>query len=389
MTRRSPALASPFRRARTQRGLRVVVDLLYFTGRRGGTETYARELLPALAEVAPDLSFVGLVNRETSRPPLDWFPGRLVRLPVPGGNQIGWALGEVTLVGPVARALGADLLYCPANFGPLTRFLPTVVTVHDALGHRHPELIGRLGRGVSALSGRAARAATRVLTVSRASADDLVRFVGVAGDRVDVVPNAAARPSAAGRCPLPDGVDRARPLVLTTGNRLPHKNFPLLLEAWARMEPEQRPVLAVTGSHGEDPLRPLVRQHGLDDDVILLGWVETRALEALYAAADLYVCPSLFEGFGLPVLEAMQRGVPVLASDIGALREVGGEAARYVGEPSAAAWSGAVRELLAAPSTLAGMRDQGLARAAEFSWEAAATATARTLRLAAGGEAAA
>src|SRR5689334_22276783 len=130
MTRRHPASVSRFRRLRpssaTERGLRVAVDLLYFTGRRGGTETYARELLPALADVAPDLSFVGLVNRETRRS-FDWFPGPLVRLPVPGGNQLSWAAGEVTLVGPVARALGADVLLCPANFGPLARFLPTVV----------------------------------------------------------------------------------------------------------------------------------------------------------------------------------------------------------------------------------------------------------------------
>ncbi|MGY1783138.1 glycosyltransferase family 4 protein [Geodermatophilus sp. SYSU D01036] len=363
----------------------VAVDLMHLTGQRGGTETYARELYRAMPAVAPDLRFTALVNAGTDLP-LDWFPGDVRRIPVSGRNRIAWAVAESVVVGPVARRLGADVLHSPANFGPAVRVLPTVLTVHDLLSFRLPDLAGPLGRPVGALSRRAARAATRVVTDSQASAADIAEFVGLGPDRVDVVPLAAGRPAPLGPDDrLPAAVpDTGRPLVLSTGNRLPHKDFPTLLRAWAELPAGGRPLLVVTGSQGDDPLRPLVAELGLEDDVVLLGWVARGELEALFARADLYVCPSLFEGFGLPVLEAMQRGCPVLASDIPVLREVGGEAARYVTPRDAGAFAAAVQGLLADPAQREGLAAAGRERAGRFSWETAARRTAESLRRAAG-----
>ena len=362
--------------------LRVGVDLLYLTGRKGGTETYARNLYRELAEVAPDLEFHGLLNRESGGQAPDWFPGPVTQLPVSGEQRLWWAAGEAALVGPVARARRLDVLHCPANFGPVVRLLPTVVTVHDLLSYRHPEIAGKLARGVSLLSGRAARAATRVLTDSAASAADIREFLGLPDSVIDVVPLAAApapAQSAAAAAPA------ARPTVLTTGNRLPHKNQAGLLHAWAAMPAGQRPLLAVTGgpASGPDPLQPLVDQLGLTDDVELLGWITADELEALYARADLYVCPSLFEGFGLPLLEAMHRRCAVIASDIPVLREVGGQAARYVDTTSAPDLARAVTDLLADPAERARLVREGSERAASFSWRKTAEATAESFRRAA------
>ncbi|MGY1606873.1 MULTISPECIES: glycosyltransferase family 4 protein [unclassified Geodermatophilus] len=364
----------------------VAVDLMHLTGQRGGTETYAHELYRAMPAVAPDLRFTALVNAGTELP-LDWFPGEVRRIPMSGRNRVVWAVAESLVVGPVGRRLGADVLHSPANFGPVFQALPTVLTVHDLLSFRLPDVAGPIGRPVGVLCRRAARAASRVLTDSQASAADISEFIGIGPERVDVVPLAAGRPAPPDPADrLPAAVpDTGRPLVLSTGNRLPHKDFPTLLRAWSQVPADGRPLLVVTGSQGDDPLRPLVTELGLENDVVLLGWVTRGELEALFARADLYVCPSLFEGFGLPVLEAMQRGCPVVASDIPVLREVGGDAARYVAPGDPRTFAAAVQELIASPGQRAALSAAGRARAGRFSWETTARLTAASLRRAVDG----
>lgn len=364
--------------------VKVAVDLIYFTGRKGGTETYAKGLYPALAELEPKFRFVGLTSTELGSTPPAWFPGEVVQLPVSGENRLTWAAAELAQVALAARRIGADLLHSPANFGPAVRLLPTVVTIHDLLSFRHPELIhGRLARGVSLLSKRAARAATRVLTDSHSSAADIWQFLGVGAGRVDVVPLAASPPVSGRADPalLQElGIPARRRFVLSTGNRLPHKNFPNLLRAWAGLQRDQRPLLVITGSHGEDPLRPLVEELDLQEDVLLTSWVSAPALEALYQHAALYVCPSLFEGFGLPLLEAMQRGCPVLASDIPVLHEIGGDAVRYVDARQPETLRAGCAATLADDGALRRMAAEGRSQGRLFTWESTAAATAESFR---------
>ncbi|MDQ3734011.1 MAG: glycosyltransferase family 4 protein [Actinomycetota bacterium] len=366
------------------RPIKVAVDLVYFTGRKGGTETYAKGLFPALADAVPDFRFVGLTSRELGATAPDWFPGEVRQLPVSGENRLTWAAAEVALVALAARRIGADLLHSPANFGPAVRLLPTVVTIHDLLSFRHPELIqGRLARGVSLLSKRAARAATRVLTDSRSSAADIHQYLGISPDRVDVVPLAASAPVPGVSDPrlLAElGAPPGRRFVLTTGNRLPHKNFDVLLRAWAGLRQDQRPLLVITGSHGTDPLRPLVGELGLDRDVLLAGWLSAPTLETLYHFATFYICPSLFEGFGLPLLEAMQRGCPVLASDIPVLREIGGDAVCYVDARSPETLRAGCSAALANDVALSRLAADGRRQAGRFTWESTAAATAISYR---------
>lgn len=361
--------------------MRIAVDLVHFTGKKGGTETYARSLYAAIGRAHPEIDLVGLLNTELRDKPPAWFPGETVNLPVSGENRMAWALAENTLVPAAALRSRADVLHCPANFGPVLSRLPVVLTVHDLLGFRFPKLVGAGGaRGVQALTRTSIRGARTLLTDSEASAADLREYLSVPPDRINVVPLAAeVRPAPVGGPTLTGG----RPFVLATGNRLPHKNFETLLRALAAIPAAERPQLLVTGSHGEDPLVPLVADLGLAGDVDLLGWVGADELDALYRAAAAYVLPSRFEGFGLPVLEAMARGCPVVCSDIPVLHEVGGDAALYADTRDAVALASAVRRLLADDALHGRLVSAGIEQAGRFSWEQAAHATYEVLRRAA------
>ncbi|XBB68495.1 glycosyltransferase family 1 protein [Nocardioides sp. WV_118_6] len=356
--------------------MRVAVELVYFTGRKGGTETYARRLFAALGAL-PDsgVELVGIAGRELRAAPPDWFPGEIVHLPVSGESRPQWAAGVALAVAPRARALRADLLHCPANFGPALHVLPTVVTVHDLLPLRHPEWVpGGRADAVRRLQRRTIAVADRVIADSAATAADVVALGGRVTADVDVVPLGAPEPSGVAPPPVP------RPFVLAGGNRMPHKNFDRLIEAWSLIPAGERPLLVVTGSHREDPLDAEVRRRGLAGDVDLRGWVDADELAGLYASASAYVFPTRFEGFGLPVLEAMAAGCPVLASELPVLREAGGAAMETFDPTSAPAIATAVRRLVADPARQEALRAAGRARAAEFTWRRTAEATVASYR---------
>ncbi len=357
--------------------MRIAVDLVYFTGKKGGTETYARSLYTAIGRAYPDVELVGLVNSELRQAPPDWFPGETVSLPVSGENRVAWALAENTLVPAAASWVRADVLHCPANFGPALSRVPVVLTVHDLLGFRFPDLVSAgSARVVQSLTHTSVHGARTLMTDSESSAADLREFLSVPPGRVEVVPLAAADPTTSAGTPTPPN---RQPFLLSTGNRLPHKNFPTLLRALAMIPPAERPLLVLTGSHGEDPLRPLVAELGLVDDVELLGWVGADQLEVLYRDAVAYLLPSRFEGFGLPVLEAMARGCPVVCSDIPVLREVGGGAALYVDTLAPEVLASTVRRLLADEALRADLAAAGVERAKRFSWNRVADATMAVL----------
>ncbi|MCF4119692.1 glycosyltransferase family 4 protein [Antribacter sp. KLBMP9083] len=363
---------------------KVVVDLLFVSGERGGMETYARELLPRTAGHLPDVDLVALTSTTGKDEVAGWFPGEVHALALDADSRALWAAAEVLAVERRARRAGADLLWCPANFGPAGRRVATLVTVHDVTMLELPNRdLHQAAQAVTSwLVRRAARGATRILTVSEDAARGISRALDVPADRIDVVPNGAqeVRPgidveaALAGLPPI-----SGRPVVLSTGNRMPHKNFDGLLRALAAIPPGQRPTTVVTGSRRDVHLREQVRQLGLEDDVVLLGWVTQDQLEALFASATVYVCPSLAEGFGLPVADAMKRGVPVLANDIPVLREVGGTAARYADATDPAALAKALVSIVADPAERELMSAAGRARATLFTWDASAERTARVL----------
>ena len=355
---------------------RVLVDLLFYTGTKGGMESYARNLYRELGTVDSGLEFVGYASSELAAMDTSWFPGDVLDSGISGENRVSWARGELTAVPRAARRHGAALIHSPANIGPRRSAVPVVLTVHDLLPFRHPEWVpGPYAPVLRGLVRGAARSAARVVTVSRASGDDIERVLGVPRERVDVIPLAGGRHPVA-----PARIERSARLLLSVGNRMPHKNFDTLLEALAQIPERERPHLVITGGHGDDPLTPIVERLGLADHVRLLGWVPDDKLERLYGEAGLVVFPTLFEGFGLPVLEAMAHGCPVLCSDLPVLREIGGGAAVYVDPASVTALAHSIRRLLADPAKLGELSELGRERAAGFTWTATAVGTLRSFQ---------
>jgi glycosyltransferase involved in cell wall biosynthesis len=255
-------------------------------------------------------------------------------------------------------------------FLPLMRPCPGVVTIHDLAFETWPaDFAPRTRVKYRYFARRAAHSAERVICPSQFTADDVCARYGVAAEKVVVIPEAPALP--VGDEPAPGG-----PYVLAVGDLRQKKNLAALVDAFVSLRPEHRLVLAGLDS-GEGPhLRALAR----DARVELTGYVSDGELDALIRGADLLVHPSLYEGFGLVVLEAMVRGTPVLAARATALPQTGGDAAAYFDpqEP------GSLRHELEALMRDAERRDQlarrGCEWAANFSWERVAGATAAVYR---------
>jgi glycosyltransferase involved in cell wall biosynthesis len=345
--------------------VRVGLDLLFLVpGETGGRETYARELLRGL--VAEGLDVTALVNRETTGDGFWSEAARVVRVDSSGVARGSWAAGELLRLPRAAR--GLDLLHSVANFGPLAGGPPRVLTVHDVLWRRLPDTVPLAMRlGTNALVTGAARRARRVITVSHASAADVSALLGV--PHVDVVPNGVTPPPP--DPPPPANLGQGdRPVVLSVASDLPHKNLAALIDGAAELS--ERPLLAFAG-HGTDTGGLSAHAAGRGVEARFLGGVDPARLEALYAAAAVVATPTRFEGFGLPVLEAMARGVPVACSELPVLREVAGDAAVYFDPSHPGSVAAAIGRALADADRL---RAAGRERAARFSWAAAARATA-------------
>lgn len=363
--------------------VRILIDMLFFSGGRGGTETYAREIVKRLPAVLPDAEFTAIANRAGAATIKEFFPGDVITSRWVGGDRISWAAGEVALINARARRAAADVIWSPANFAPITSSsVPRVTTTHDVTYHE--AAAGGLSGGVARLSAwlmsKAALTSDQVIVGSHAAKDSVVERIGVATDRITVIPhgtNAPVVPPDPWREIASLGIAPGRPIVLSTGNRLPHKNFETVLAAVASMSKSDRPLVVLPGGRGADPLVPLAKQLDVESDVLPLGWVTSAQLESLYACASLYVCPSLTEGFGLPVVDAMRRGCLVLANDVPVLREVGGDAALYVDARSPETLAEAILQALRVDHVE--QRAAALERASLFTWERSAEATGTLL----------
>jgi glycosyltransferase involved in cell wall biosynthesis len=369
----------------------VGLNLIYLVpGSTGGTEVMARELLPALVAAAgSDVRFTAFVNREAAAAGAAPWNELMasVTVPVNATNRVEWVRGEQQHLPRLAARAGVDLVHSLANTGPWRGRFRRVVTIHDLIHRFYPDTHGSIkGRGMALLVPMAIRRSHRLMAVSGATADDLVRELKVRRDRIDVVPQGVG--STARATPVPASELRARhglgerPILLTVAAKRPHKNLPRLLEALALIPAQRRPLLVAPGygTFHDDELTGLVTRLGIADDVRLLGWVDDGELEGLYAAAALFVLPSLYEGFGLPVLEAMARGVPVACSDRGSLREIAGDAALVFDPEQPRSIAEAVERLLGDDALAGRLRERGRAQAAGYSWRRTAELTLDSYR---------
>jgi len=362
----------------------VGLNLVFLVpGETGGMEVYARELLPALRTEAPNLRLTAFINRELAAAGLDRVDGiDVVTVPVGASNRVEWVRGEQALLPRMAARAGCDVVHSLASTGPITGRFRRVTTVHDLIFRAVPEAhFGVRALGMRVLVPAAVKRSSRVVADSRSTRDDLLRLYRVPATRVDVVPlGVRVDPHA----PAVDAAEVrrrhdavGRPLALSVSAKRPHKNLARLIEALALIPGDRRPVLVLPGypTPHEAELRARAAALGVADDVRFPAWVSAEELEGLYRAADVLVFPSLYEGFGLPVLEAMARGVPVACSNRSSLPEVAGDAAVLFDPEDPSAIASALGRLLTDREVAERLREAGPRQAAQFTWERTARLT--------------
>lgn len=365
--------------------MKVGINLMFLVDAAGGAGRYAFELVPALIEAEPEIELTVFANRDApdalSRAAwadnVDW-----VRLPTRFSNRTH-LVGQATALPVIAARRRLDVVHSLANGGPpLTFGARRVVTLLDLIWlHQRAAWGTRFAvKSMAVLTQISARTAHRVITISESARDDIVGTFGLDEGKVDVAHLGVRVPER-----QPARVEVGSPTVLCVAQKRPYKNLGSLIHAVAQLRDEQA-VLVLPGAptEYEAELRSLADRLGVRDRVRFLAWVSDEELDALYASATCFVLPSLIEGFGLPVLEAMARGVPVACSDRPALPEVAGDAALLFDPTDQEGVTESVRRLLVDAELRETLSARGLERARQFSWRRTAEATLASYRRALG-----
>lgn len=344
--------------------LRVAFDTAPLLLNRTGEARYARQLLTALA-ARDDVAVrpVGL--------------GR--RVPTTLAQRVALQAGVQGLYYPLVQpwqARGADVMHLPRHLVPPQPGLraPTLVTIHDVLPLRAPELFSPVIRANFRLLAPAlARRADRIVAGSQYTKGEIVELLDIDPQRVTVTPygvDERFRPG--GAVPARLGLDR--PYVACVGTLEPRKNVAAAVRAFAALGDDSL-ALVVIGGRGWDGGELETAARAAPGRVVLTGYVSDEELVGLLGGAACFVYPSLYEGFGFPVLEAMACGTPVVASERASLPEVAGDAALLVDPEDVDALAGALRRVLGDPALAADLRARGRRRAALYTWRRCADAT--------------
>ncbi len=373
--------------------MKIGILLVDFSpGRMGGVETYVRNLIQHLvaidhensytlichdgnagyfADLADHVTFKVFANRKKS---LSRLARSLVR-----------KVSGIDLIQVAVDRLGLDLLHNPFTAVRSSRLkTPVIVTFHDLQHHYLPRFFKpREVQGRDAAYSRAAREAVHLIAVSSFTAETVHQCYGVPRDRITAVPLGVApeyRPCPADELtPLRIELGLTRPFLYFPAATWAHKNHSTLFET-LRMLIELHNfdgdlVLTGVAVRSREALKEELRRLGIADRVHILGYLPYEQLPRIYSMARLLVFPSLFEGFGMPVLEAMACGCPVACSNVASLPEVSGDAAEYFDPSSADDMVRAIQATWSDEARRATLREQGLKRAAGFSWNATAQTT--------------
>jgi glycosyltransferase involved in cell wall biosynthesis len=341
-----------------------------------GIGTYIRNLLRHLARLDQQTEFVVFCR-----------PGDVSALSLLGENfrAVGetsgnYSLGEQLRIPMAVRREGLTLFHTPHYVLPPLVSCRSVVTIHDCIHLMFPDYLpNRFALAYARTSiSAAARRATRVMTVSESSKRDILRYVNIPAGKIDVIYNAYDERFAIE--PKEEDVARVReryqlhdPFVLYAGTVKPHKNLERLIRAFHQVRRQGLDQLKLVLIGDEisryAELRRAVHQHQLHKYVRFLGYMPEETLAIMYRLAGVFAFPSLYEGFGLPPLEAMASGTPVVTSNVSSLPEVAGAAAVLVDPYDPAAIADGIYRVLTDEALRADLKKRGLARAQQFSWE--------------------
>jgi glycosyltransferase involved in cell wall biosynthesis len=361
--------------------------------RRAGVSNYTEALLYALAEIDRHNHYSIYTTRGLDKATLKLPSNFRVRpslLPTINPRiRIPW---EQLLAPLLLRLTNADVFHGVLNVTPLFCPTPTVVTIHDLAFWSFPQTFRRVNRTYLTWATRvAARQAARILAVSEATKQEIVRLLDVPPERIVVTydacderfhpPEPGALAAFRRRAGLPET------FFLFLGTLEPRKNIPMLLEAYARIAAHTDASLIIGGGKGwlYEPIFAKAEELNLGDRVRFVGYVDNDDLPLWYAAATAFVFPSLYEGFGMPLLEAMACGTPVITTSSSSLPEVVGDAGLIVSPTDVEELCEAMRRVITDAELRRELRERGLRRARRFSWRATAERTLMAYRDAAGG----
>jgi glycosyltransferase involved in cell wall biosynthesis len=354
---------------------RIGVNALYMIpGGVGGTEIYLRELLAALAHIDSTNEYFIFTNRET----VDLTPAQpnfhSQPQAVRGSFRPGRILWEQTVLPIEARRRKLEVLFNPGFTAPVFASCPCVTVFHDLQHKRHPEHFRWFDLPFwRLLLWASAHRSRRLIAVSEATRADLLRFYRIPAEKIAVVHH--------GVDPALFTLDRGRTerMLLCVSTLHPHKNLERLVRAFARRQRDFKLVLAGMRGFHAAAIEETIAELGVGGSVQITGWIPRDDLYGLYARAHAFVYPSTFEGFGMPVLEAMAAGIPVACSSIAPLREIAGEAALFFDPSTEAEIASAIDRIMDDEELRGTLASAGPARAQSFSWDRTARETLAVL----------
>ena len=366
--------------------MRVAINTLFLIpGEVGGSETYLREILLAVARQHPEIELALVTNIENDGLLRSLFSGvrscSFHMLPVRATNRYARIIAEQTRLPWMLRRIKPDVLWSPGYTMPCWAPCRQVVSILDMQYRSHPDDLTAIARWTThALVMMAARRADRIITISHFSKSEVVRHTRYPIDYITVTHLGVDQGFEDGRAG--DAASGIAPYILSVANSYPHKNLHRLVEAFALVADKipHRLVLVGRPRLGEPALQRAIS--GVPPDrVIRVSGLSREELMGMYQAADLFVFPSLYEGFGLPVLEAMMAGVPVVTTREGSIPEVGGDDVVYADGRDPADMAAKIMDVIAWP---AAQRDERIQlareRARQFTWSRAADETVSAWR---------
>ena len=374
--------------------MKIGFDGRYIFENKGGVaglRQYSTRLLATMADIAPANTYLLYLRHPVLPQTFAASPlvgqsslhsrvvaGRLKKLPT--------AVWFQTALPNALRRDQLDLLHCPDFLAPFWNFgrrIPTIITIHDLNVLRFPSnFTGRTYWAWRLQAQISSIRAALILTDSQASKQDIIRLLKVPAHKIRVTlaaadPGFAPSPAAEiARIKTKYGLEQ---YIFWVGSLMPQKNLERLLRAFALLKKNDsipyKLLLGGQSAWGSQPYHSLISELGLEGEVLLPGFIPSADLAPLYSGADLFIFPSLYEGFGLPPLEAMACGTPVAVSNVSSMPEVTGEAAVYFDPLNTASIAATMQRVLSDPSLSEELKNRGIARAAMFSWNKTAQET--------------
>ena len=361
--------------------MRIGFEARWITFELDGFGNYARNLIREIISLGNSHEYLIYVNKDIECPEI-FNRSNVKKIVI---NQFPELYKHVGMPFDIARHKAPDIFHFLYNAPSLIFPWPAVLTIHDMSYNHIPNMISLKNfLSITVQLKLTAKRCKRIITVSENSKKDIIRYLKIPSDKIDVIhegvdPKFQRVEDPQERNTVQAHYNLPNRFILYVGTYLPHKNLELLLEAYCRVKLNQGIAqdLVIAGRQGRNfnTIEDKIRKLGLKQSIKCIGYVDENNLACLYSMADVFVYPSLYEGFGLPLLEAMACGAPVISSNSSCLPEIGGDGCRYFEAADIDACAKAIFDVISDPNEKAAMIEKGKNNLQRFSWQRAARET--------------